>query len=60
MSILLLVKIATLTPLIEESCDKKWAIFSVECMVYNVKQDFYSTLCTLNSTLYNQILANFT
>ncbi len=33
MSILLLVKIATLTPLIEESCDKKWAIFSVECMV---------------------------
>lgn len=51
---------SALTPLIEEPCDKKWAIFSVEWSVQNVKQDSYSTFCTLHSTLYYQILANFT
>lgn len=30
MSILLLVEVAALTPPIEEPCDKKWAIVSVE------------------------------
>lgn len=55
MSILLLVEVAALTPPIEEPCDKKWAIVSVEWRVQTG-----DPVCTLHSTLYYHILASFT